>query len=378
MKEILPTIPTRRWTVLLSSEQQKTYANAIRQGYFATYDGYRWRHTFYGAYIWKYPGRIKVLNIFRDILGRAPMWSDITDDNLRDLKAELDEAYAPNSVKTICAEINSIISANADSKDIPSMSYAKVLKAKKTVTQAVFLTDGEIYRLHSYLPRTAKRRHIKRIFMLECLCGARLSDCLRLSPDNISPDGRTITYVAQKTRREVTVPVHPWLRQYLTPSSPTEPASVAVSSYNEGVRFFCKACGIDTKVKIFQAGREQTGPKWQFVSTHTGRRSFATNLSLKNVPLEQIALMMGHFTGNAPDIAMTQRYIVTRLQLSPAAFQAFRLPGSEQLEAEQLALHSPSPSYDDPAIAQVFDNLPDDTDAVIPERPQPDSLTHAM
>lgn len=37
----LPTIPTRRWTVLLSSEQQKTYANAIRQGYFSTYDGYR-------------------------------------------------------------------------------------------------------------------------------------------------------------------------------------------------------------------------------------------------------------------------------------------------------------------------------------------------
>lgn len=365
-------LPSRRWTVLLTTEQQKTYANAIRQGYFATYDGYRWRHTFYGAFIWKYPGRIKPLNIFRDILGHPPTWKDITDDNLRDFKEALDAAYSPNSVRTICAEVNSVIRDNAESKDIPSMSYARILRAKKLVSQAVFLTDGEIQRLHLYQPRTAKRRHIKRIFMLECLCGARLSDCVRLTPDNISADGRTLTYVSQKTSHEVTVPVHPWLRQYLVPSSPAEPHAVAVSSYNEGIRFFCRALGIDTPVKIFQAGRERTGPKWQFVSSHTGRRSFATNLSLKNVPLEQIAIMMGHFTGNAPDITMTQHYIVTRLKLSAAAYQAFRIPGTERIAAEQLAANTPSPHYDDPAVAAAFSAIPaDDAPSVIPERPQP-------
>lgn len=348
--------------VLLTPEQQKTYANAIRKGYFAAYDGYRWRHTFYGAFIWKHPGRIKPLDIFSEIVGRPPMWEDITDDNLRDFREALDAAYSPNSVKTICAEVNAIIRDNAESKDIPSMSYARIMRAKKQVSQSVFLTDGEILRLHRYLPRTAKRRHIKRIFMLECLCGARLSDCERLSPDNLSPDGRTLTYVSQKTSHEVTVPVHPWLRQYLVPSSPTEPNTVAVSSVNEGIRFFCRACGIDTPVKIYQAGRERTGPKWQFVSSHTGRRSFATNLSLKNVPLEQIAIMMGHFTGNAPDITMTQHYIVTPLQLSSAAFRAFRIPGAERLAAEQLAADTPSPLYDDPALAQAFDSIPDDDD----------------
>ena len=371
MKQQTQLLPSRRWTVLLTSEQQKTYASAIRQGYFAAYDGYRWRHTFYGAFIWKHPGRIRPLNIFREIIGRPPMWSDITDDNLRDFKAALDAAYAPNSVRTICAEVNAIIRDYAQSRNIPSMSYARILKAKKLMSQAVYLTEGEIVRIHQYAPRTAKRRYIKRLFMLECLCGARLSDCMRLSTDNLSTDGRTVTYVAQKTNREVTVPVHPWLRQYLVPSSPTEPRSVAVSSYNEGIRFFCRACGINTKVKVFQAGHEQNGPKWQFVSSHTGRRSFATNLSLKNVPLEQIALMMGHFTGNAPDIAMTQHYIVTRLKLSPAAFQAFTLPGAERLAAEQLAADTPSPLYDDPALDAAFCSLPPDgTPAVIPERPQ--------
>ena len=97
---------------------------AIRKGYFATYDGYRWRHEFYGAFIWKHPGRVKIIDKFKQVIGRAPLWEDITDDNLRDVKEELDASYAPNSVRTICAEINAIIRENAESKDIPSISYA--------------------------------------------------------------------------------------------------------------------------------------------------------------------------------------------------------------------------------------------------------------
>ena len=86
---------------LLTPEQQKTYSSAIRKGYFATYDGYRWRHEFYGAFIWKHPGRVKVVDKFKQVIGRAPLWEDITDDNLRDVKEELDASYAPNSVRTI-------------------------------------------------------------------------------------------------------------------------------------------------------------------------------------------------------------------------------------------------------------------------------------
>ena len=58
---------TRRWEELLTPEQKEKYSNAIRKGYFATYDGYAWRHTFYGAFIWKHPGRVKVVNIFKSL-----------------------------------------------------------------------------------------------------------------------------------------------------------------------------------------------------------------------------------------------------------------------------------------------------------------------
>lgn len=334
-------LKSRRWESLLTPEQKEKYANAIRQGYFATYDGYAWRHTFYGAWIWKHPGRVKVVGIFRDIIGHAPQWEDLTDDNLRDFREQVIDSYAPNSARTIFAEVNAVIRENS-SKPVPSLKFGEVLHAKRVPSQAVFLTEEEIARLNAYHPRTLAMRHAKRMFMLECLCGARLSDCINLSPDNLAPDGRTLTYVAAKTRSEVTVPVHPWLPQYLVRTSPREPSLLSVPAYNDNIRDMCRACGIDSPSKVFQAGRDRRGRKYEFVSSHTGRRSFATNLALKGVAIEQIAMMMGHMNGNVPNIAMTQRYIIGRLSLSPEAFAAFQLPGAAEILADIEARHDPS------------------------------------
>ena len=344
---MVQTLTSRRWRDLLTSEQQHKYSSAIRQGYFANYNGYAWRHTFYGAWIWKHPGRIPAVNMFRDIVGHAPDWEDLTDDNLRDFREAVTGHYAPNSAKTILAEVGAVLRENKPSKTIPSEGYGETLRVKRVPVQSVALTDEEIARIHSYSPRTRVARHVKRIFMLECLCGARVSDCLRLSTDNLARDGRTLTYVAIKTQSEVTVPVHPWLPLYLERSSPREPESVCQGTYISVIQDICKACGIDTPSKVFQAGRQRTGPKWKFVTTHTGRRSFATNLSLKGISLEQIAICMGHLSGNVPNITMTQRYIVGRIPLDAATFRAFQIPGAEQAAAEHLAYNEPIENLED-------------------------------
>ena len=57
-------------------------------------------------------------------------------------------------------------------------------------------------------------------------------------------------------------------------------------------------------MKIFRKGRYETGQKWEFIASHTARRSFATNLALLNVPILQIAKRMGH-----SDIKQSYRYV---------------------------------------------------------------------
>lgn len=314
------------WEDLLSEPQIEKYSNAIRQGYFDDYHGNEWRHTFYGAWIWKHPNRVKAVSRFRDLVGHLPQWEDVTEDNLRDFRMELDENYAPNSVKTICAELSAIIRAHGD-KNIPLdfSGLTRIMKMKKVPSVSTYLTMHEVEKINMYHPRSVYTRLVKRIFMIECLTGARWCDCLRMSPDNITElDGVPyIRYIAQKTQTEVMVPVHRLLPQYLV-RTPLEPTQPDLSFYNKTLRKICRYCGVVSWGKVFKGGKEYAGRKYNFVSSHTGRRTFATNLAQKGVTLEQIALMMGHMNGNVPNIEMTKRYVCEKLEIDKKVLKFFQ------------------------------------------------------
>lgn len=323
---IMSLYQQKKWQTLLNPEQQEKYANAIRQGYFDTYDGAAWRHTFYGAWLWKHPNRVRAVARFEELVGHLPQWDDVTEDNLRDYHAELVDHYAPNSVKVISAELCAIIREHGDKKiPLDMMNLTRIMRSKKVPSVAVYLTDYEVRRIDMYNPKTVRRRAVKRIFMIECLAGARFCDCWRINTNNIvEKDGvRFLRYVAQKSNTEVMVPLHKMLVPYLV-KSPLEPNNIDLATFNLELREMCKYCGIVAPVKVFHAGKELTGRKYNFVSSHTGRRSFATNLSRKGASLEQIAIMMGHMTGNVPNTDMTRRYICEKMELDAKVFKLFQ------------------------------------------------------
>lgn len=318
-------LKTRDWQRLLSLEEQEKYKTPISQGYFSDYHGTDWKHnTFYGAYIWKHPKYLNVIRIFERLVGHRPLWEDITDDNLRDLFEELEKVYAPNSVKTLTATIKAIINENDETKDIKSMKFRKILRAKAVPSQSVYLSDEEIQRIIDYVPHGRNETYVQRMFIMECLCGARMSDCMRMTTENIDETGRFLVYIANKTTTEVKVPIHKKLRKFLVANIPEGVGTFMFeTTFNRILREICRCCDINDRVKVFQRGKERTGQKWEFVSSHTGRRSFATNLAKKGVSLEQIALMMGHMNGNTPNIEMTQRYIVGKMTISADVLRLF-------------------------------------------------------
>lgn len=326
-------LKTRDYERLLTAAQQKKYSAAIREGYFNNYHGIAWRHTFYGAYIWKHPGRTAILRRFENLLGKVPDWEDITDDNLKDLKDVLVDELSPNSVRVIGAELCALINENKPSKHISSEMFKKVMKSKSVPIQPVYLTKAEIRRIDAYHPQTPFSRMIKRLFMIECLTGARFSDCIKMSVYNMYKDGihKLLKYVSCKSKNEVIVPVDKMLPKYLIPE-PNENTNVTAFSYNRTLREICKCCGINEKTRVFKGGKELHGSKWQFVSSHTGRRSFATNLSKRGVSIEQISLMMGHMCGNVPNIQMTQRYIVGKMKLDYSVIKLFGADDSEDYD----------------------------------------------
>ena len=72
--------------------------------------------------------------------------------------------------------------------------------------------------------------------------------------------------------------------------------------------------------KVVKAGKHLTLPKWQCVSSHTGRVSFASCLNEAGAGLVEIATLMGH-----RETSTTLRYICkSSVNLSPRALQFFQ------------------------------------------------------
>jgi hypothetical protein len=75
---------------------------------------------------------------------------------------------------------------------------------------------------------------------------------------------------------------------------------------NRVIKSIAKKCGITQVIKIFYRGKWRTGPKYMFAASHTGRRDFATHLSMRGAPITEICQYMNHKS----NLNQTMRYIV--------------------------------------------------------------------
>jgi len=305
----------------LSLDQNKRFRFAIECGYFDTWeaDPRKWKHTFVGAFLWKYPSRVKLLNVLKDMLGAIPVWDDLNDETLRDLVDELSEqGLATSSMRTMCAELKALL--NENTKYVPSTNFQKILSVKGAASQNVYLTTKEMELFLSYKPQTETEHFVHRNFCVGMMTGARRDDTYRLSISNCDIETNMLSYVPQKTPGIVVhVPVDEkhGLRMFLADSCPNPCCD---DTFNEIVRRICKTIGIDTVCSVVKAGRNKTAPKYELVSSHTARRTFATNLYLAGVSLEDIAMMMGH----GKNIETTKRYICAERTLNPNVMSYFQ------------------------------------------------------
>ena len=311
----------------LGFELNKKYRHAIECGYFDTWeqDPRQWKHTFAGAFVWKYPDRCITLKTFQSMLGRLPTWEDITDDNLRDLVEELLSGdRTESSVRTMCAELKSLLRENR--RKIFSEEHDRILSIKPTATRHVYITEEEMERIIEYTPKTHAEEFVRRNFLVSMMTGARLSDAQRLTIDNCNSETGILSYIPIKTKGiVVNVPVNEryGLRNLL---AITELTPCDLSTYNDLIRAICQRLCIDAPSQASRHGKEVTAPKYELVSSHTARRSFATNLYLAYVHIEDIALMMGH----GKNTETTKRYICAERPVSPNVMSYFQAQPQSQ------------------------------------------------
>lgn len=242
-------------------------------------------------------------------------WSDCTRIKLYEFVVHLQGSMSQSSAHTYTARLRAVLARYKDEGVLPCTDYDDALKCKNEKSQKTYLNEVELKALELTPTKNERERFVKLCFLISARTGMRISDTLRTTEENVKGD--TLDYVSKKTSIEAQVPVSPEVKKWIAQVNgiayrPTE------ANYNLIIKRLCKRAGINEKIKLFKRGKEMTGEKWQFVSSHTARVSFCTCLS-RHLDLNAIATLAGH-----TNPIMTANYVVrTAPKLNDGARQFF-------------------------------------------------------
>lgn len=134
--------------------------------------------------------------------------------------------------------------------------------------------------------------------------GARASDLVNFTKENLNGD--FIEYTAQKTGQKIILPVH-WQIKSIIENIGGFPHKISTQKYNDYIKEVCKELNINDEVKgrkLENIGTQKnpiwrkvnsTYKKYELVSTHIGRRTFAT-IHYGKLPTPVIMSATGHTT----------------------------------------------------------------------------------
>lgn len=254
---------------------------------------------------------------FREYLDLFPDFSEesITFDFLETLKKDALERYANNTIIVYFTTLKQILYRAIHSGYKLPLIYEDIQKTLVVQPQAsehVYLSVEELKLLEMFEPKTKTEDFTKNVFLLCAYTGCRLSDYPLINSSAI--EGKELFYASHKTQRTARLELHPLVPelienlkkyQYSADSAKAIVARISKSILKQIGDNLEVGNPLTRPLTLFQRGRRSTLPKYEFVSSHTARRSFATNLYLDGFDIKNISRMMGH-----SDTRQTEGYIV--------------------------------------------------------------------
>jgi len=173
-------------------------------------------------------------------------------------------------------------------------------RANSSQPQSVYLNPSEINEiLNIDLNFNSRLERVRDTFIIGCFTGLRFSDLVNIKPENIVDD--MIEIVQVKTKDRVVIPLRKEVKILLAKYD-NSLRKISTQKFNDYLYDVVKKCELlkeEISIKIVQGGREIVvkKPKYEFVTSHTARRSFATNeYMLKGLSVRDIMAITGHKT----------------------------------------------------------------------------------
>ena len=251
------------------------------------------------SYKSQYKVLMKHVNDFSDKYDCAIYTNSVTEDFIEDFIGYLrDKNMRNNTVKGLIEKIKAMTKKAGNYGYAVNRTFDEISVPEED-TCSIALSMNEITRIYYYTGLTKKQEKIRDLFIVGCLTGMRYSDYSTLTSDNIQKD--IIIKKTKKTGVTVHVPVHSYIKELLEKYNGELPRDISIQHFNRSIKTICKKIGLTDKVVFTRTVGHNvvtdTYEMWQVISSHTARRSAATNMyNSGRMKTLQIMLITGHTT----------------------------------------------------------------------------------
>jgi len=150
-------------------------------------------------------------------------------------------------------------------------------------TKYIYFKDAEIDAIFNHdFSDNERLANARDLFIIGLRTGLRVSDFLRLQKPNLKEKNIVIETI--KTKQTTTIPMHPQIVKILQLRNGEFPRTISEQKFNLYIKEICQIIGftelVESALQNPETKRKEKGyfEKWQLVSSHVCRRSFATNL----------------------------------------------------------------------------------------------------
>ena len=206
---------------------------------------------------------------------------------------------AMNTHAKIMMDLLQIIKYAVHLKKLPSSRLIELkFDTRREETDSIYLTEAEILEILAVRDfKDAVEEHVRDVFVIGCFTAMRFSDYSTLDVNSIR--NNRLEFVQQKTGAKVTIPIHPTVRQILEKYNYALPEVPPNNEFNRiiklvGERLPSLHVPFIKQITYKRERKQVKMMKYEFLQTHTARRSFCSNEYLRGTDPMVIMAMSGH------------------------------------------------------------------------------------
>lgn len=248
-----------------------------------------------------------ILKDFQNQYERVIDFKNIDIDFYKDFNNYMNKVknYAPATLGKHISTLKTFLNEATEEGLNSNLKYkSKAFKVIESKSDSIALTPDELEEIYQLdLSDNSKLERVRDVFIVLANTGVRISDVWDINSKNIfqKEEGYLCEIIQYKTKNKVVIPLNDRVIEVVRKYNGSMPKKISeqkINQYIKEVTYKIKSLHKLYNKVVTKGGvtNEVQIPRWQLISTHTGRRSYITNAYERGTPEISLMQISGHKT----------------------------------------------------------------------------------